>query len=383
MAPARVYATDHQEATNNPEMMAGMLKISNIPSLVLYDTGATHSFISRKIFEKLELAHLLVEGNFLEVNIPLGTTIQSLGLCRNVVLDFEYLHLLANLHIVEMKDFDVILGMDWLMANHAVINYREKETTIQKLEGAKFSLYGTRLGTSLQLISTLKAQKVLKKENCTAFLVNITATEASNPTINEVSIVREYKDVFLEDLPGLPLDRQLEFTINLIPGAPPVSKAPYRMSPKELQELKVQLQELLNKGFIRPSVSPWSAPILFVKKKDGSLRMCIYYRELNKLTIKNKYPLPRIEDLFDQLKKTSVFSKIDLRFGYHQVKIKESDVPKTAFRTRYGHYEFVVLPFGLSNAPTIFMDLMNRVFHQYLDQFVIVFIDDILVNLRS
>ena len=155
------------------------------------------------------------------------------------------------------------------------------------------------------------------------------------------------------------------------------------MVPVELRELQVQLQELLDKGFIRPSYSPWGAPVLFVKKKDGTLRMCVDYRELNKVTVKNKYPLPRIDDLFDQLKGASVFSKIDLRSGYHQLKIKESDVPKSAFRTRYGHYEFLVMPFGLINVPPAFVDLMNRVFRAYLDKFVIVFIDDILIYSRS
>ncbi|KAA3453025.1 pol protein [Gossypium australe] len=155
------------------------------------------------------------------------------------------------------------------------------------------------------------------------------------------------------------------------------------MAPKELVELKAQIQELLDRGFIRPSISPWGAPVLFVKKKDGSMRMCIDYRQLNKLTIKNRYPLPRIDDLFDQLKGASVFSKIDLRSGYHQLKVKEADVHKTAFRTRYGHYEFLVMPFGLTNAPAAFMDLMNRVFQQYLDQFVVVFIDDILVYSKT
>ena len=143
------------------------------------------------------------------------------------------------------------------------------------------------------------------------------------------------------------------------------------------------MQELLDKGFIKPSVSPWGAPVLFVKKKDGSLRLCIDYRELNKVTIKNKYPLPRIDDLFDQLQGAGIFSKIDLRSGYHQLKIKEEDRPKSAFRTRYGHYEFVVMPFGLTNAPAAFMDVMNRVFHDYLDKFVVVFIDDILVYSKS
>ena len=148
-------------------------------------------------------------------------------------------------------------------------------------------------------------------------------------------------------------------------------------------ELSNQLQGLLDKGFIRPSFSPWGAPVLFVKKKDGSFRMCIDYRELNKLTIKNRYPLPRIDDLFDQLQGSKCYSKIDLRSGYHQLKVKEDDVPKTAFRTRYGHYEFLVMPFGLTNAPAVFMDLMNRVCKPYLDKFVIVFIDDILIYSKN
>ena len=158
-----------------------------------------------------------------------------------------------------------------------------------------------------------------------------------------------------------------------------MSRAPYRMAPAELKELKVQLQGLLDKGFVQPSVSPWGAPVLFVKKKDGTLRMCIDYQQINKVTVKNKYPLPRIEDLFYQLKGVGVFSKIDLRSEYYQLRVKEVDVPKTAFRTRYGHYEFLVMPFELTNAPTAFMDLMNRVFRPYVDQFVVVFIDDILV----
>ena len=150
-----------------------------------------------------------------------------------------------------------------------------------------------------------------------------------------------------------------------------------------MKELKEQLQELLDKGYIRPSTSPWGAPVLFVKKKDGSLRLCIDYRGLNQDIIKNKYPLQRIDDLFDQVKGASVFSKIDLRSGYHQLRIAKKDVPKTAFRTRYGHYEFTVMPFGLTNAPAAFMVLMQRIFREYLDQCVVVFIDDILVYSKS
>ena len=151
------------------------------------------------------------------------------------------------------------------------------------------------------------------------------------------------------------------------------------MAPTELKELMVQMEEMVNKGFFRPSTSPWGAPVLFVKKKDGSMRLCIDYRELNKVTIRNQYPLSRIDDLFDQLQGAKVFSKIDLRSGYHQLRVHDEDVSMTSFRTRNEHFEFLVMPFGLTNAPAAFMDLMNRIFRPYLDQFVIVFIDDILI----
>ncbi|GJW58054.1 putative reverse transcriptase domain-containing protein [Tanacetum coccineum] len=188
---------------------------------------------------------------------------------------------------------------------------------------------------------------------------------------------------FPKDLSGIPPTRQVEFRIDLVSGATPVAQAPYRLAPSEMKELAEQLQELTDKGFIRPSSSPWGAPVLFVKKKDGSFWMCIDYRELNKLTVKNRYPLPRIDDQFDQLQWSSIYSKIDLRSGYHQLRVREEDIPKTAFRTRYGHYEFQVMSFGLTNAPAVFMDLMNRVCKPYLDKFVIVFIDDILIYSKS
>ncbi|GJZ52260.1 putative reverse transcriptase domain-containing protein [Tanacetum coccineum] len=165
-------------------------------------------------------------------------------------------------------------------------------------------------------------------------------TEIPEKRIEDVPVVRDFSEVFPEDLPGLPLTRQVEFHIELIPGAAPVARAPYRFAPAEMKELAEQLKELSDKGFIRPSSSPWGAPILFVKKKDGSFRMCIDYRELNKLTVKNRYPLPRIDDLFDQLQGSNIYSKINLRSGYHQLRVREEDIPKTAFKTRYEHYEF-------------------------------------------
>ncbi|GKC20958.1 putative reverse transcriptase domain-containing protein, partial [Tanacetum coccineum] len=207
--------------------------------------------------------------------------------------------------------------------------------------------------------------------------------EIASGQLEEIVVVRDFPEVFPDDLSGLPPIREIEFRIELIPGATLVAKSPYRLAPSEMEELSGQLKELQDKCFIRPSSSPWGAPVLFVKKKDGSFRMCIDYRELNKLTVKNRYPLPRIDDLFDQLQGSQFFSKIDLRSGYHQLRVHEDDIPKTAFRTRYGHFEFTVMPFGLTNAPAIFMDLMNRVCRPYLDKFVIVFIYDILIYSKT
>jgi hypothetical protein len=204
-----------------------------------------------------------------------------------------------------------------------------------------------------------------------------------NVVTESISVVEEFMDVFLEELPGMPPEREVEFYIDLIPGTAPIAKRPYHMAPTELAELKLQITDLQQKGYIRPNSSPWGAPVLFVSKKDGSMRMCIDYRSLNEVTIKNKYPLPRIDDLFDQLQGAKYFSKIDLRSGYHQLRIKETDIQKTAIDTRYGQYEFTVMPFGLTNAPAFFMNLMNKVFMEELDKFVVVFIDNILIYSKN
>jgi hypothetical protein len=201
--------------------------------------------------------------------------------------------------------------------------------------------------------------------------------------LKKVPVVCEYADAFPDELPGMPPDRDIEFAIELQPGTTPISKRPYKMPPVELVELKKQLQELLDKGFIRPSTPPWGYPSLFVKKKDESLRLCIDYRPLNAVIIKNKYHLPRIDVLFDQLVGAKVFSKIGLRSGYHQIKIRASDIPKTAFSTRYGLYKYLAMSFGLTNVPAYFMYLMNSVFMPELDKFVVVFINDILVHSRN
>ncbi|GKC23998.1 putative reverse transcriptase domain-containing protein, partial [Tanacetum coccineum] len=285
----------------------------------------------------------LADGRISETNVVLrGCTLGLLGHPFNI-----------DLMPIELGSFDVIIGMDWLAKYHALIVCDEKVIRIP---------YGDEVliircdncdgGSKLNIISCTRTQKYIQK-GCQVYLVQVTSNKAEDKLevkrLEDVPIVREFSEVFPEDFPGLPPAQQVEFQIDLVPG------------------------------FIRPSFSPWGAPVLFVKKKDDSFQMCINYRELNKLTVKNRYPLPRINDLFDQLQGSRVYSKIDLRSGYHQLRVHEEDIPKTAFRTRYGQYEFQVMPFGLTSAPAVFMDLMNRVCKPYMDRFVIVFIDDILI----
>ena len=218
----------------------------------------------------------------------------------------------------------------------------------------------------LNVISVIQARRFLGK-GCESFLALVFDSKRGQVNLENILVIREFLDVFPEELPGLPPEREVDLAIEVLHGTTPISRALYFMAPTKLKELKTQLQDLLDKGFVQPSLLPWGAPVLFVKKKDGTLQMCIDYRKINKVTMKNKYLLPRIEDIFYQLKGGNVFSKIDLQSRYYQLRVKDIDVPKTAFRTRYGRYEFLVMPFGLTNALAAFMDLMNRVFHPYLD----------------
>ncbi|XP_070679270.1 uncharacterized protein [Malus domestica] len=319
----------------------------------------------------------LIMGFDLEFAMPRGDKCYVDSVYLGCPVMVEGVIMSADLIPLDIVDFDVILGADWLHHNRAHIDCYGKSVTFYRPGLPEVTFVGERSGVRHGVISAMRARKLLSK-GCQGYLAHVVLNDVAPTSIEEVGVVRHYPDVFPDDLPGLPPDREVEFSIDLLPGTDPISLTPYRMAPAELRELKIQLQELLDKGFIQPSSSPWGAPVLFVKKKDGTLRLCIDYRQLNRVTIKNRYPLPRIDDLFDQLKGACVFSKIDLRSGYYQLKIKEDDVPKTAFRTRYGHYEFLVMPFGLTNAPAAFMRLMNEVFQKYLDKFVIVFIDDIL-----
>ena len=378
---ARVYAMTRQDARASNAVVSGIISICSQRAYVLFDPGSTHSYVSIYFAKLLNKEPIKLDHSFM-VATPIGEPLLVSHVYKSCEVSLEGKESLVDLMILDMIDFDVILGMDWLASCYASVDCHLKVVRFEIPGETPFVLRGSVVETPTNLISVLKAQRLLIK-GCQGFLALVRDVDRLIVSLKNIPVVQEFPDVFPEELPGLPPDREIEFSIDLIPGTQPISIPPYRMAPSELNELKTQLQDLLDKGFIRPSISPWGAPVLFVKKKDGSLRLCIDYRQLNKVTIKNKYPLPRIDDLFDQLQGAQCFSKVDLRSGYHQLKIKKEDIPKTAFRTRYGHYEFLVMSFGLTNAPAAFMDLMNRVFRPFLDKFVIVFIDDILIYSKS
>ena len=374
---ARVYAVTQQDADAAPYVVTGIIYILDHDAYTLVDPGATHSFASKHFLDSSQIKTQPLEGR-MRVSLSAGDPLFSDRVVRDSRVLIGGQEFLADLVAVDMRDFDVVLGMDWLSRHRATLDCYKKEVKFHRPGKLEVKFRGIRIELSSNIISAMAAQRMLRK-GCQGYLAYVVETENEEIIVDEIPVVREFPDVFPYDIAGLPPYREVEFTIDLIPGTEPISIPPYRMAHAELRELKAQLEELLSKGFIRPSISPWGASVLFVKKKDESLRLCIDYRQLNKVTIRNQYPLPRIDELFNQLQGSRVYSKIDLRSGYHQLRVQESDVPKIAFKTRYGHYEFLMMPFGLTNAPTTFMDLMNRVFQPYLDRFVINFIDDILV----
>jgi hypothetical protein len=289
-----------------------------------------------------------------------GGTIMSDQMVKKVPIQFGSKEIRTDLISLNLEGIDIILGTNWMTEHRVSLDIASRVIEINSPHQGNITLF-------------LPQQEYLY--SCTYAITGL--------KVKDIPVVCEYPDVFPDDLPGMPPDRDNEFIIELQPGTAPISKRPYRMPPNELAELKIQLQDLLDKGFICPSASPWGCPALFVKKKDNRLRLCVDYRPLNAVTIKNKYPLPCIDILFDQLARAKVFSKIDLRSGYHQIKIRPCDIPKTAFSTRYGLYEYLVMSFGLTNAPAYFMYLMNSVFMPELDKFVVAFIDDILIYSKN
>jgi hypothetical protein len=341
-------------------VVIGTLSILHHPGKVLFDTGATTSFISKDFVKKYGLRCQAIAHPMTVVTAGGKLLVSQFKLDQVITIcDYPYF---ADLYVLPLKNIKVVLGMDWMSNHGAHIDCEEKTMSIRKPGGGRIT-YQTDKHSHVEIVIQLNSLKEAKLE--------------------DIPVVNEFMDVFPQELPGMPPDREIEFTIDLKPGTTPISQAPYKMGPKELKELKEQLDELESKGFIQESISPWGSPVIFVDKRDGGRRMCGDFRNLNNVTIKNKYPLPRIQDLFDQVHGAGVFSKIDLRSRYHQIKIKPEDVPKSAFVSRYGHHKYLVIPFGLTNAPAIFMNLMNKIFMPYLDKFVIVFIDDILIYSKN
>ncbi|KAA0055519.1 ty3-gypsy retrotransposon protein [Cucumis melo var. makuwa] len=357
----KVFATNKTEAERAGTMVTGTFPVLGHYALVLFDSGLSHSFISSAfvLHARLEVEPL---HHVLSVSTPSEENMLSKEKVKACQIEIAGHVIEVTLLVLDMLDYDVILGIDWLAANHASIDCFRKEVAFNPPSMASFRFKGEGSRSLPKVISAMRASKLLS-QGTWSILASVVDTREVDVSLSSEPVVRDYPDVFPEELPELPPHREIEFAIELEPGTVPISRASYRMALAELKELKVQLQELLDKGIIRPSVSPWGAAVLFVKKKDGSMRLCIDYRELNK--------------------GATVFSKIDLRSGYHQLRIKDRDVPKTAFHSRYGHYEFIVMSFGLTNAPAVFMDLMNRVFREFLDTFVIVVIDDILIYSKT
>jgi len=295
----RVYHMTYEDVGAVPDVVAGTLQLDIMQVYALIDPGASHSFVSYRIVNNLHV---------LSSNLGVGVTV-STSLGENIHIDDIYrgvklyiggleLELRADLMLLDVYDFDVILGMDWLSKHKAQVDCFTKTVTIQGIGDKSVVFKGERKVIPSCVISVLVARKLLRK-GCSAWLAHVRELEKGTIDLASIPVVREFQDVFLEELPGLPPVREIEVSIETIPGVSPIAQSPYRMAPMELAELKVQLQELLDKGFIRPSNSPWGAPVLFVKRKDGTLRLCIDYRQLNKVTMKNRYPLPRIDDLYD------------------------------------------------------------------------------------
>ena len=358
--------------------------VNKCRAVMMVDSGSTGDFISEAYVSKYNIHSKPYEGSR-TVWLADGKqhAVTSYVVC---VISIGGLTESVELAIIPLVGYDVILGIPWLQRHNPSVNWTSYSISVNSNgKQCELPLANSTDTPVVELVSALQFKREAQHgEALYLALVQVPQehiADSKAPINSDAStVINEFKDVFPDDLPsGLPPRREVDHRIELVPGQQPTSRPTYRMSQPEMDELKKQLTESLAKGYIQESKSPYGAPVLFVKKKDGTMRMCVDYRALNKITIKNKYPLPRIDELLDRLLGAKYFSKIDLRSGYWQVRIADEDVHKTAFRTRYGHYEFLVMPFGLTNAPATFMHLMQQTFRKFLDDFVIVFIDDILV----
>nr|GEX09391.1 putative reverse transcriptase domain-containing protein [Tanacetum cinerariifolium] len=344
-APGWVYVVRNAEKRGNASrdldsnVVTGTFLLNNRYASILFDTGADRSFILTAFSSLIDIVPIPL-GNSYDVELEDGKIVRVDTIMRGCTLNFLSHPFNIDLMHVELGSFDVIISMDWLRRCHAMIMCDEKLVRVP-YGNETLTFHGNKSNNGRES--------------------RLTVISSEGKQLEDVPVFQDFPEVFSKYLPGLPPARPVEFQIDLIQGASPVARAPYRLAQSEMKELLEKLQELSDKSFIRPSSSPWGAPVLFIKRKDGPLRMCIDYRELNKITIKNRYPLSRINDLLDQLQGSSVYSKIDLRSGYHQLRVREQDVSKIAFKTRYRHYEFQVMPFGLTNALARFIEGFSKI----------------------
>jgi hypothetical protein len=337
-----------EELPMGEEVLVGTFFLNGRPIVILFDSGASHNFMSSICAKEAKLSLVALRMSYV-ISTP-GGRVDADRLVHRAPLNLVGRLFETDLIVLNGQGLDVILGMSWMKWHKATLDISARLVHLNSPLYDKVTLH-------LPVISRIKAS----------------LHHVAELKIEDIHVVQEFLDVFHDNLPWMPPEWVIEFNIEL----------QYKMSPMELKELKIQLQGLLDKGYIHPSTSSWGCSVLFVEKKDKELRLCVDYCPLNAVTIKNKYPLPSIDILFDQLAGAQVFSKIDLHFDYHQIKIRANDIPKTTFTTRYGLFEYLVMSFGLTNALAHFMCLINSIFTPEVDKFVIVFIDDILVYSKS
>jgi hypothetical protein len=374
--------------------------LNSYPVRLLVDSGANTNYVSTEFIRNNNI-RINTASTVNTVTLADGSQQGSRGTLEHACITIGTYIDHFDFTVLPLPKYDAILGLAWLASLNPTIDWITQSITLVH-DGRKHMFttnteptstssqksLNTLIMTQASLKHSIKHHEIhslvlVQHTSDTSLHLTSIDTDTESQTLRK-SILTEFKDVFPPDLPpGLPPRRDVDHKIELTPGARPSIRPTYAMSAKELEELSSQLNELTKQGFIRPSKAPYASPVLFVKKKDGSMRMCVDYRALNQATIKNKYPLPRIDELFDRLAGAKYFTKLDLRSGYHQIRIAEEDIEKTAFRCRYGHYEYLVMPFGLTNAPATFMHLMNTILRPHLDHFVVVFLDDILIYSRT
>ena len=357
--------------------MEGLLQGHSI--VILLDCGASHNFIATELVDKLNLRVQDTPSYLVEVGD--GHKVRCKGKCPKLKFQLQQLEIEQEFYLFTLKGVDIVLGLDWLASLGEIkADFGKLELTVK--QGGKLIKISGNPALTRTALPLGALMQILKEEGEGLMIHCESSTEAATEKVEILAAVldllAEFEDVFA-DPQGLPPIRRHDHAIQLTEGASIPNLRPYKYPHYQKNEIERMVREMMESGVIRPSISPYSSPIILVKKKDGGWRFCVDYRALNKITIPNKFPIPIIEELLDEIGGATIFTKLDLKAGYHQIRMKDSDIEKTAFRTHEGHYEFVVMPFGLTNAPSTFQGLMNDVLRPFLRQFALVFFDDILI----